>query len=77
ARTISAEPAALQARLPSSVAGSPADFALRLQGARALFLADGRVSAERLEHSLELIRARAPLPVKVKLPRNPERLLIE
>jgi ABC-type nitrate/sulfonate/bicarbonate transport system substrate-binding protein len=77
ARTISAEPAALQARLPSSVAGSPADFALRLQGARALFLADGRVSAETLEHSLELIRARAPLPVKVKLPRDPERLLIE
>ena len=77
ARTISAEPAALQARLPSSVVGSPADFALRLQGARELFLADGRVTVETLEHSLELIRARAPLPVKVKLPRRIEQLLVE
>jgi NitT/TauT family transport system substrate-binding protein len=77
ARTISAEPDALQASLPSSVVGSPADFALRLRGARALFLADGRVTAETLERSLELIRARAPLPAKVKLPREPERLLVE
>ena len=77
ARTISAEPATLPARLPSSVAGSPADFALRLQGARDLFLADGRVTVETLEHSLALIRARTPLPVKVKLPRRLEQLLVE
>jgi ABC-type nitrate/sulfonate/bicarbonate transport system substrate-binding protein len=77
ARTISAEPAALQATLPSSVIGSPADFALRLRSARDLFLADGRVTAETLEHSLELIRARAPLPANVKLPRKAERLLVE
>lgn len=77
ARTISAEPAELQAKLPSSVVGSPADFALRLRGARELFPADGRVTAETLERSLELIRVRAPLPVKVKLPRQTERLLVE
>ena len=77
ARTISAEPAALQASLPSSVIGSPADFALRLRGARDLFLADGRVAVETLDRSLELIRIRAPLPAKVKLPRKAERLLIE
>jgi ABC-type nitrate/sulfonate/bicarbonate transport system substrate-binding protein len=77
ARTISGEPAALQAALPSSVIGSPGDFALRLRGARDLFLADGRVTAETLERSLELIRARAPLPAKVKLPRKAERLLVE
>jgi ABC-type nitrate/sulfonate/bicarbonate transport system substrate-binding protein len=77
ARTISAEPAALQASLPSSVVGSPGDFALRLRGARDLFLADGRVAVETLERSLELIRIRAPLPAKVKLPRKAERLLIE
>ncbi|MFI5327105.1 MAG: ABC transporter substrate-binding protein [Candidatus Rokuibacteriota bacterium] len=77
ARTISAEPAALQASLPSSVIGSPGDFALRLRGARDLFLSDGRVTAETLERSLELIRARAPLPAKVKLPRKAERLLVE
>lgn len=77
ARTISAEPAALQASLPSSVSGSLGDFALRLRGARDLFLADGRVTAEMLERSLELIRIRAPLPAKVKLPRKVERLLVE
>src|SRR6266851_3657986 len=76
-RTISAEPAALQTTLPSAVIGSPADFALRLRSARDLFLADGRVPAETLERSLELLRARAPLPAKVKLPRKAERLLIE
>ena len=76
-RTISAEPAALQTTLASAVIGSPADFALRLRSARDLFLADGRVPAETLERSLELLRARAPLPAKVKLPRKAERLLIE
>ena len=75
--TISAEPAALQTTLPAAVIGSPADFALRLRSARDLFLADGRVPAETLERSLELLRARAPLPAKVKLPRKAERLLIE
>jgi sulfonate transport system substrate-binding protein len=77
ARTISAEPAALQASLPSSVIGSPGDFALRLRSARDLFLADGRVAVETLERSLELIRLRAPLAAKVKLPRKTERLLVE
>jgi len=76
-RTISAEPAALQTTLPSAVIGSPADFALRLRSARDLFLADGRVTVETLERSLELLRARAPLPAKVKLPRKTERLLID
>jgi len=76
-RTISAELAALQTTLPSAVIGSPADFALRLRSARDLFLSDGRVPAETLERSLELLRARAPLPAKVKLPRKAERLLVE
>lgn len=75
--TTSAEPAALQTTLPSAVIGSPADFALRLRSARDLFLADGRVPAETLERSLELLRARAPLPAKVKLPKKADRLLIE
>jgi ABC-type nitrate/sulfonate/bicarbonate transport system substrate-binding protein len=76
-RTISAEPAALRTTLPSAVIGSPADFALRLRSARDLFLADGLVTVETLERSLELLRSRAPLPAKVKLPRKTERLLID
>jgi NitT/TauT family transport system substrate-binding protein len=76
-RIRSAEPGALQAALPPAVIGSPADFAVRLGSARDLFLGDGRISAETLERSLDLLRARAPLPAKVKLPRNRSQLLID
>jgi NitT/TauT family transport system substrate-binding protein len=76
-RVVSVEPTALQTTLPAAVIGSPDDFALRLRSARDLFLADGRVTGETLERSIELLRLRAPLPAKVKLPRNPERLLID
>jgi NitT/TauT family transport system substrate-binding protein len=77
ARVVSADPAALQAGLPPAVIGAPGDFAGRLRGARDLFLPDGRVTAETLERSVELVRARAPLPAKVKLPRRAGRLLVE
>jgi len=76
-RVVSVAPTALQATLPAAVIGSPDDFALRLRSARDLFLADGRVTAETLERSLDLLRLRAPLPAKVNLPRKPERLLID
>jgi hypothetical protein len=59
------------------VVGTPADFAARLQSARDLFLPGGRVSAETLEHSLTLVRARAPLPIQVKIPKRVEQLLAE
>jgi NitT/TauT family transport system substrate-binding protein len=75
ARLITAEPAALETSLPAAVIGSSADFALRLRGARDLFLPGGRVSVEALERSIELVRSRAPLPAKVKLPRRAEQLL--
>src|SRR5689334_15875297 len=71
------DPAAVAAGLPTAVIGSPADFAARLARARDLFLPGGRVSGEALGASLELIRRRAPLPVVVKVPRRPERLLAE
>ena len=77
ARAVSADPAALQAALPPAVIGAPGDFAGRLRGARDLFLPDGRVTAETLERSVELVRTRAPLPAKVKLPRRAGRLLVE
>ena len=77
AHLIGSEPAAVTDGLPPAVIGSPADFAARLQGARDLFLPGGRVSVEALEHSLELIRGRAPFPIQVKIPRRVERLLVE
>jgi hypothetical protein len=73
----SSEPAALEAALPPAVVGSTGDFAARLRRARDLYLVDGRVTAEALERSIELAQARAPLPARVKLPRNPERLLVD
>ncbi|MGH7415565.1 MAG: hypothetical protein ACREKJ_15315, partial [Candidatus Rokuibacteriota bacterium] len=76
-RVTTAEPAVLQNGLPSSVIGSAADFAVRLLRSRDLFLADGRVTADMLERSIGLVRARAPLPAKVELPRRAERLLVE
>jgi NitT/TauT family transport system substrate-binding protein len=77
ARVVSSEPAALEAALPPAVVGSTGDFAARLRRARDLYLVDGRVTAEALERSIELAQARAPLPARVKLPRNPERLLVD
>jgi NitT/TauT family transport system substrate-binding protein len=77
ARLTGAEPAAVAAGLPAAVIGSPADFATRLQTARDLFLPGGRVSVEALERSISLVRARAPLPIEVKLPRRVEQLLPE
>ena len=77
ARVIGSEPAALAEGLPPAVIGSPAAFAARLQSARDLFLPGGRVSVEALERSLELARARAPLPIQVKVPKRVEQLLME
>jgi ABC-type nitrate/sulfonate/bicarbonate transport system substrate-binding protein len=77
ARVGSGEPAALQPGLPAAVIGSAGDFAARLRRARDLFLSDGRVTAPALEQSVALVRARAPLPSRVKLPRRLDRLLVE
>jgi ABC-type nitrate/sulfonate/bicarbonate transport system substrate-binding protein len=76
ARVLSTDPAALAAGLPATTVGSPADFALRLARARDLFLPGGRVSVEALEHGVELVRSRGPLPATVKLP-SAERLLMQ
>src|SRR5262245_45748921 len=75
-RVLSTEPAALAAGLAEATIGSPADFALRLGSARDLFLPGGRVSVEALERGVELVRSRAPLPAKVRLP-SVERLLLQ
>ena len=76
ARIQSTDPAALAAGLPAATIGSPADFALRLAHARDLFLPGGRVGIEALEHGIELVRSRGPLPATVKLP-STDRLLLQ
>ena len=67
----------LAASLAGSVVGDPEDFALRVEGARALFLDDGLVSPEALEAGIDLIQARARLPAVVKLPRLDRLLFLE
>jgi len=74
-RRVRAAPAAeLAGSVSGSVVGDPEDFVLRVDGARALFLADGLVSLEALETAIDLVQARARLPVVVKLP-DVDRLL--
>jgi NitT/TauT family transport system substrate-binding protein len=74
-RVRAAPPEALAAGLAASVTGADDDFALRLAGARSVFIPDGVVMPEALEASLELLQDRARLPAAVRLPGRLERLL--
>lgn len=59
---------ALAAGLPAAVTGQPADFALRVAGARQSYLPRGRVTEDMLKASLTQARERIDLPAAVKLP---------
>ena len=74
-RVRSAPTGELAAELPADVVGGPEDFAVRLAGARGIYLDRGRVSVKMLEASVDLARERFPIPQKVKLPRLAELLL--
>ncbi len=77
ARIQTAAPDDLRARLPASTVGfPPEDFTARLVGARETFLKDGRVTPEMLKASIALIRSRGPIPARVKMPGNVDRLLL-
>jgi len=66
----------LLARLPQRAVGLKDDFITRLTGAREIYLPGGWVRPEPLELSVAMIRARAPLPGAVNLPRRPADLLL-
>ena len=70
-----ASPGELAAALGPAAAGEEGDFALRVEGVRGVLVPDGLVTESALEAGIELARARAKLPVVVKLPWNLERLL--
>ena len=77
ARIQTATPDELKDRLPASTVGfPPEDFTARLLGARETFLRDGRVTPEMLKASIALIRSRGPIPTRVKIPGNLDRLLL-
>ncbi|HET6367424.1 MAG TPA: ABC transporter substrate-binding protein [Pseudomonadales bacterium] len=70
-----ASPGELAAGLGPAAAGEEGDFALRVEGVRGVLVPDGLVTEAALEAGIELARARAKLPVVVKLPWDLERLL--
>jgi sulfonate transport system substrate-binding protein len=70
-----ASPGDLAAALGPAAAGEEGDFALRVEGVRGVLVPDGLVTESALEAGIELARARAKLPVVVKLPWDLERLL--
>lgn len=76
ARAASASAADLAAELPAEVVGRSDDFAMRLAGVRNLYLHDGRVDPTRLATSLARVQERWPIPVAVRLPRNPADLIL-
>lgn len=74
-KTIGAATAAqLAARLPERVVVSPDDLEARLEAARSLYLADGRVSVEQLQQTIRMIRDHFPLPATVRVPGAEEML---
>ena len=77
ARLREAEPEALAGALQGAVVGLPEDWRARVLGAREIYLADGRVTAEGLETALQLAERRAPLPAAVKMPWRLRSLLLE
>jgi hypothetical protein len=68
ARVSDAPVEALAAGLPASVIGRPGDFALRVAGARQIYLPSGRVTEDTLKASLRQARERVEMPSAVKLP---------
>jgi NitT/TauT family transport system substrate-binding protein len=75
-RLRSTAPEELARHLPAAAVGPPADFPLRLSGAREVFLPNGWVTEDMLAESVRLVRERAKLPDKVNVPRNKARLLL-
>lgn len=75
-RVETADPEDLLARLPQRAVGFKEDFLTRVAGAREIYLPGGWVRLETMEWSVALIRARAPLPKSVSLPRRPGNLLL-
>jgi len=74
ARARTAAPEALLTGLPASVRGLPADWTLRVEGARETYRS-GPVTTELLDASIDLVKLRAPLPSVVQVPRDLSQLL--
>jgi NitT/TauT family transport system substrate-binding protein len=59
----------LAARLPRAVVGNTEDFERRLETARTLYLAKGRVTVPQVRESIAIIRAHMPFAPSARIPR--------
>ncbi|MFQ5828986.1 MAG: ABC transporter substrate-binding protein [Candidatus Methylomirabilia bacterium] len=75
-RLETAPPRDLLTRLPPEVGAVQEEGTIRLRSARELYLPDGWVEPEAISASVAMVRARAPLPRTVILPRRPRDLLL-
>jgi hypothetical protein len=64
----------LAARLHRSVVANPEEFERRVESARALYLAEGRVTVSQVRGSMAIIRAHMPFAPGLRIPR-PEELI--
>ena len=72
-----APPEELRTKLPAAAIGFPPEaFTIRVLGAREIFLTEGEVTPEMLKTSIALVKARGPIPSKVKIPWNLNQLLL-
>ncbi len=67
----------LAQHLPHSVVGLPDDFAVRLRGARRIYLDNGRVEPGALDATIAMVRAHVPLRRTPRIPRASEMLHLE
>jgi NitT/TauT family transport system substrate-binding protein len=67
----------LSEKLPASVVGAPEEFAHRLETARTLYLIDAVIGPGQVQRTIELIRARLPMPAAVRIPKASDLLHTE
>lgn len=68
------EPDALMEKVTPAVVGAPEEFRERVLAARALYLADGRVTAPQIDAGIAVLREYMPLPITLSVPKASEML---
>jgi NitT/TauT family transport system substrate-binding protein len=76
-RIRTASPQALAERLSARITNPPDEFEARLAATRGVYLPEGRVTADQLRRTIDLVLAHQPLPASVKLPRPEDMLYLE
>ncbi len=62
----------LATKLPPHVVGSAEEFVARVTQAKTVYLPDGRVTADQLENTMQLLRDQLPLPSRARIQLLPQ-----